>query len=483
MPLSTTASKEAQAFAKYLATRRVLIVDPNPASRSGIFRTFQELGAKTSQITLVNSFHQAESSIQSEKPHVVVAEYQLGNRCGLDLLQTQRQQRPEETRSSLFIIVTQNSSQTAVARAAEEDIDAYILQPVSTEVFMRTVLQGAIAKLKPSSYMVTIDEGKKFLSEGNFDVAEKKFEEAMTMEKAPTLACYYLGQSKWMRKILDKAQGDYEKGLTYNRIHYKCLVGLYELLMSQQKSKDAYEVIRKISQYFPANPKLLSEVLRLAIVTGNYDDIEKYYQVFVEIDERDETLIKYVCAALVVCGKYYLSSKVGHSRALQLFNKAAATGQGLTKILREIILALLDYKLAAEAQPFLERFPPEEFDSNDFLLLRFLVHSVNGSASILIEQGRALLAKGLVDERLYTTLLEKLVEAKAPEGAREDIYGRAIAAFPDRKVKFDMIMAKAQPAKPAAAGSESKPAVGATGSDAKPAAAAAAAPTPEAKKA
>src|SRR5688572_15134958 len=132
--MSRAQSPDQQIFAKFLSSRKILIADPSAAARSGIFRVFQDLGAKTNQITLVNSFKQALDQMEVVKPHIVIAEYELGRRCGLDLLQSQRQQQPEQTKDTLFVVVTSNTSQSAVARAAEEDIDAYVLKPFTVEV-------------------------------------------------------------------------------------------------------------------------------------------------------------------------------------------------------------------------------------------------------------------------------------------------------------------------------------------------------------
>src|SRR5690349_6009690 len=122
-------NSEAAAFAKYLEGRKILIADTSASARSGLYRVLTDLGAKPHQITLVNSFKQAGEQIAQIKPHLVIAEYDLGRRCGLDLLQNQRSQKPEETKQMIIVVVTSNTSQSAVARAAEEDIDAYLIKP------------------------------------------------------------------------------------------------------------------------------------------------------------------------------------------------------------------------------------------------------------------------------------------------------------------------------------------------------------------
>ena len=435
--------KEAGTFAKYLENRKVLIADPSTSSRSGLFAVFRDLGARPNLTLLVNTFSQAQATIISDKPHIVVAEYDLGKRCGLELLQSQREQRPEETKQCLFVVVTSNTSQTAVARSAEEDIDAYIIKPFTPEVVRKTLMRAALEKIRPRDYMLAIDEGKLAMSEARLDDAEAHFMRAMPLDPSPSLACYYLGQAKALREIMGEAQGSYQKGLGYNRIHYKCMVGLYDLLMKQREHTQAYEVVRRLSQYFPANPKRLAEVLRLAIVTGKFDDIERYYTIFTNIDDRDETLIRYVCAALVVCGKYYLSTKVGNNRAIELFRKASVTAQGRTRVLKEIVLALLDYHLIKEADGFLSKFPPESFNSDEFLLLRFLVYNHSGKPSIIIDQGRALLSRGVVDDRLYTIMIQRSAEADLGAAAEELVHSGS-EKFPEKKTYFEEVLSKAR---------------------------------------
>ncbi len=430
---------EQQLFMKYLATRKILIADPSASARSGVFKIFQECGAKTSQITLVNSFTQALEQMEKLKPHIVIAEYELGKRCGLDLLQSQRQQQPAETKDTLFIVVTGNTSQSAVARAAEEDIDGYILKPFTVEVVRQTIMKAAINKIRPSEYAIAIEKGKKELAEGNFDDAESTFQDATKLDTQPALAFYYHGQTKFIRQVAEEAKGSYSKGLEYNKIHYKCLVGLYELLVSQKNHAEAYEVVKRVSQYFPANPKRLAEVLRLAIVNGKYEDVEKYYAIFCNIDDRDETLIKYICAALVVCGRYYLSSKF-KTRALELFTKAAATGTGRVKILKEIVQALLDFEMIKEAGQFLTKFPPESQTTDEYLLMSFQVLNSTGNRSIIIDKGRELISKGVADEHLYEIMIQRSIEARLT-GAAESLFNDAVKKFPHRKKEFEQIVA------------------------------------------
>ena len=119
-------------FAAYVAPRKILIADTNSASRAGIARSLNNLGAKTTNLLMVTSLAEAEEVIKKDNPQIVICDYDLGTSCGLTLLQSQREKN-KDTKNSLFVLVTGNTSQSAVAQAAEEDVDAFVLKPYTLE--------------------------------------------------------------------------------------------------------------------------------------------------------------------------------------------------------------------------------------------------------------------------------------------------------------------------------------------------------------
>ena len=423
----------AKAFAEYLSNKTVLIADTHGSSRAGLAKIMISLGAKTQSVKLAQNFQAAVEMMEQFNPHVVVCDYDLDNRCGLDLLQEQRKSHTE-SKNCLFVLVTGNTSQSAVAQAAEEDVDTFILKPYTMDQLRISLLKAAIAKLNPSNYFKTIEEGKKLLFDGKPNEALEVFKKAITLDTKPSLACFYHGQAEMILKALDAAQGSYSRGLEYNKIHYKCMVGLFELLMERKFFKDAYELVKRISRYFPANPQRLSSVLRLAVMTQSYDDIERYYQVFIDLDERNEELIKYICAALVICGKFYLQRSLS-SRATELFQKAAVTASGNTRILREIVMALIQYELSKEAEEFLKRFPSQTHTGQDFISSEFVVNDSILAPSVVIEQGRKIIKDGLHDSLIYKLLIKRSNQVGLRDYS-ETLMQDAIKRWPDQKNEF-----------------------------------------------
>ncbi len=404
-------------FTDYLGDRKILVADTSSVARSAICKVLGSMGARGSSILTASTYEDAEELIKSQHPLVVICDYDLGRKCGLELIQRQRASVPDVKRG-LFILVTANTSQTAVAQAAEEDIDSYVLKPFTPAGFRSAFLMAVLTKVNPSDYMMTIERGKTLMGKGKIDEAISEFASAVKMDPSPSLAFSYLGQAHMVQAALNDAQGDYIKGLEYNKFHYKCLVGLYEVLMATQRHMQAYEVIRRIAQFFPANPSRLGAVIRLAILTTNYEDVQKYYAIFTMLDERTEELIKTVCAGMIIAGKH-LAKRGDKEKALEHFTKAAMSSAGRTRILRETVIGLTECGMIHEAEQFLGRFPAETRTGADYLVADLVVAERVEPASKVLERGRAVLARNAYDPMVYKILIRRALELEKDDVAEE----------------------------------------------------------------
>lgn len=433
MAVGQDAEKQRKIFSKYLSDKRIVIADPNKTSRTALAHILNQMGAKAVNMVLAGTYQVAEEELKRAKPNIVISEYDLGKRCGLELLQSLRQDNPE-FKKCLFVLVTGNGSQSAVARSAEEDVDTFILKPFNQDSLRANIMKTALAKINPSEYMKTIEVGKGQMSEGKFDESIETFKSALKMDKTPSLAYFYIGQAQVLKKMLQEAEGEFSTGLNINKIHYKCMVGLYDVLASQKQHVKAYETIKRISQYFPANPQRLAAVLRLAIVTKSYEDVERYYRMFTNMENRNEELIRYICAALVVCGKYYLLSS-NSTRALEVLKNAAISAGGRTKILREIITTLIEFDLVKQAEEFLKRYPADTHKQPDYLSMEMLLVDKTRPASAVLDHGRQLVSQGINDPLIYQVLIRRSAEVGFNDAA-EDMVAKASNLYPDKKAMF-----------------------------------------------
>jgi CheY-like chemotaxis protein len=422
--------QKALKFADFLNKSEVLIVDKSSASRRRLAKTLSELGGKMINIQMCSNYEEAQKLMVERKPMLVLSDYAIIGGSGFDLFEYYRKEVEGADKATL-VLVTSNSSQSAVAKAAEEDVDAFIIKPYTVETLSMGIINAYITKNHPTKYIQLIEEGKILLFSGDVDEAIKIFTKAIKLSKSPSLALFYIGQSRNVQKELTSAEGKFKEGLTYNHIHYKCQIGLFDMYYSQDKHEDAYDIVKNIAKFFPANPDRLQTIVRLAIVTENYSDMEYYYEIFTALDMRSNDTIKYICAGLYVAGKYLFN--IGDSnKGIDYFKKITISAEGKTKFLRAMIEVLVDKGFAQEAQDIMGRFEDDTKTGNDFYISKFLVLSTSAETADFLSEGISLFNKKIINFTAYKIFLKGLKE-KGYTDKYEEYLKEALIAFPERE--------------------------------------------------
>jgi len=411
------ADQKIEKFKTFLENNQILIVDKSSASRRRLTKTLIDLGGKRNQVHSVAHYSEAIDVVKTKKPGLVLSDYELNGGSGFDLFKEFRITHPEDKKSTL-ILITSNISQSAVAKAAEEDVDSFIIKPYTVKSLEKSLISAVINKLFPSEYVKTIEAGKVLMFDGKYEESMAKFAEAIGLNKKPALAHFYHGQAKYFVESTDEAQGDYKKGLTFNSIHFKCQVGLYELFMKEKKHYEAYDVIKNIAKYFPANPDRLQEVVRLAMLTKNYDDMEAFYDIFINLDERPIEAINYICAGLYITGKYnFLEGNVEKGR--DIFEKVGISCAGMTKFLKAMIVLLVEYDIHDDAKRLVGRFPTGENNNADYAIATYLASSADMEVTERVSRGLELFNNNYKDPNAVRIMIKALREIGSDKKAQE----------------------------------------------------------------
>jgi CheY-like chemotaxis protein len=408
--------QSAAIFSEYLSTRKVLIADPNGPSRVGIARMMVNLGAKTKHLLLADDHASAVSELTHARPELMISEYSMPDGNGIDLAQQFR--RHAVTDASTFVLLTANATQSVVAQAAEGDVDMFLLKPYTLRDFTAHIVRVVLGRLHPSDYLRTIAEGKRLLAEGKATEAVDRFKRATALNASPALAWFHHAQAELYQQLVEGAGRSYRHGLQHNAIHYRCLSGLFDLLLQQGRLNDAYAVVKKLAHVFPANPQRIFQVFSLAVETGNIGDIEEYYRSFQGLEHRNDELVKYVCAALVVCARHF--HKQGDApRSKEMLHNAAVSAAGRITILREIVRTSLELGQVDGAKATLARFPPATQSGVHFLVCQFLVRNATETdAGLSLHALQRLDAQGVADpvlDQWRLRLLRRLGKAEEAE--------------------------------------------------------------------
>ncbi len=377
--------KKKSLFKEFLKNNQILIVDKSSASRRRLTKTLVDMGASRANIGSVAHYDEALEIIKDQNPQLILSDYMVTGGSGFDLFAQNKLLYPTD-RKCTSILITSNISQSAVAKAAEEDVDSFIIKPYTVQSLEKSLINAVISKLHPSAYVLMVEKGKELLFAGEYQEAAKVFDDAIILNKKPSLAHFYHGQCQYFLNLEDEAEDDYEKGLQINNIHFKCQVGLYELYKKEGKLKEAYDVVRNIAKYFPANPERLKEVVRLAIKTEHYDDMEDYYNIFVDLDERTEDVVTHICAGMYVYGKYK-NSQGDDEKMKEIFERVGISCAGLTKFLNAMIETLVENNIFHEAKKLLGRFAVNDSNRQQFEICQFLADSASMSNKDRIAKG------------------------------------------------------------------------------------------------
>jgi CheY-like chemotaxis protein len=398
--------KKRELFKEFLKSNQILVVDKSSASRRRLTKTLVDMGGKRNQVHSVAHFEEAIAVIEKHKPQLVLSDYELKGGSGFDLFRKYREIHKDDKTATL-ILITSNISQSAVAKAAEEDVDSFIIKPYTVKSLEKSLVKAVMAKLYPSDYIKKVEEGKELLFANEYEKAAEVFASAKKLHKKPSLALFYEGQAKYFQQMKEEATDDYKQGLTFNNIHYKCQVGLYELFMSEKKYEEAYDVVKNIAKYFPSNPDRLQEVVRLAMITENYEDMETYYEIFVELDQRTDSVVNFVCSGLYILGKYALLNNK-HDYGKQIFEKVGVSCAGRTKFIRAMITELTRFDFYDDAERLISRFPAGSSDSEDSVVGTYLAESGGMSNADKIQRGLEVYNKGIKDYYCFRTMIEAM---------------------------------------------------------------------------
>lgn len=405
-----------EVFKEFLEKNDILIVDKNASSRTRLVKILHDLGAKHHQIHAVSGFAEAAEYIATRNIGLILSEYFIGGGSGFDLFRILKSKSSVFRKDICNILVTSNLTQSAVAKAAEEDVDSFIIKPYTVQSIQENLITTVTDKIRPSQYVKSVDQAKDFLIAGDYQSAITILQDSIKLHTKPSLALFYIGQAEYMKNSIRDAKNSYASGLNYNSIHFKCLIGMYELLMRDGQYHDAYQVVRTVASTFPANPSRLSEIVRLAVRTENFPDMKDYYKIFTDLEDRPMELKNYIGAGLYVSGKHHLKND-NIEEALKLFECVAISCSEFSKFTRAIVTVLVEHGKVKEAESYLTRFTSEDRMNTDYKISEYLVYSLTiKDPKFLVKMGLDLFNDGIRDDQC----LQVLIQAMKNSGYQED---------------------------------------------------------------
>jgi DNA-binding response OmpR family regulator len=426
---------------EFLGDSACLIVEPSQAFSASIQTCLIEQGVPAAQIVTLRKYADAKKFIAERKPKLVVSEYDLGSDLGLSLMEQQGEHH--EDTAKISIIVTKNNSDSAVAEAAEEQIDAFILKPFSVEAFRQKLGDVFRRKTNPSPYMQKVREGKTQLHLENFANAVSEFTAAKSLDAKPTLACYYAGQAYQGMGQRAQALAEFKEGRRYQPLHYKCLIGEFENLMEDRKYDQAYGLVSIIRNNYPITSHRLGQIFIAAVFTYHFDELPTFYQLFLNLEQRPPRLVQLTAAALLTAGRYWIQ-KQDFAKALACYEMGITACSRDLNYIEKIIADFIGAGAYPEAQLALQRCSPSDVGTAMHTKLSFRIDQHVLNPEQVIERGRKLINAGEAEPAVFTTVIRLLAERNRVPMA-ESVINAALQQNPSLREELYALLEKHRP--------------------------------------
>lgn len=239
---------------KMYNTKKCLVIDDFPEIRGSLMRTLRNFGAES--VDTAADGEEAVKLCSQTRYDIVICDYNLGmGKDGQQVLEEVRYLRVL-LMTSLFVMLTGESSREMVLGALECQPDDYITKPY-TEASLRTRLNRAIVRHEALLHI------KKAISEGNYQKAVDSCNDMIHAKSRYSNDCIKMkGQLLFLLRQLAEAKQLYESVLDKKPLVWAKL-GMGKTLLEMGKLDSAEdileEVIREDSRYIEAHD-LLADV-------------------------------------------------------------------------------------------------------------------------------------------------------------------------------------------------------------------------------
>jgi len=327
-------------FDRFMSGAKILIVDHNFTHRIALKQSLLAFGAAAENITMAKNLKEGRKESEKINPSIIFSDFLLEDGVSTHLLK-------ERTSPVIFILISSIATQSAIANAAEAEVDQFIFKPYS-QVQLKDILDECIRnKTEGNETSKYIEDGKGLLAIGEFERAREFFEKVKLNQKTFSLACSYLGEIKKLENEWDESFKIYKQGLASTEIHFRCMFGLFSTLLQNGRKEEAYNALKDILVHFPECPDRLSQALDLAVHTKNFVDIEEMHLVFQLMYEKPQKLIVHMSSALLVNGHYHLRHK-NQLAAMESFVRGMIIGKGNVKFSQYVQEKLAQFGLEAK---------------------------------------------------------------------------------------------------------------------------------------
>lgn len=289
---------------------------------------------------------EAWNLLQKERVDMAIVDWNMPNMTGVELLSHIREDRG--LRDLPIVMVTAEANREIVAEAAESDIDAYILKPLTAKALADKVssvlekannpppmifhlkrardyeedgdVDAAIEEVKkameadPQSSRPSRELGYLYFKKNDMESAEEWLLKAAKMNELDVFACHYLGEIYLQRNDVDRAFKYLEKAMNISPRHVSRGLEFGKILIQKDMTRKALKVFEKTIQLSASPLEMQEEVADICMENKEYDYAAKLLGSVLQVTPNRFDLMKKIGVANSAMGN--------HREALSFFIEA-----------------------------------------------------------------------------------------------------------------------------------------------------------------
>ncbi|MGE4519493.1 MAG: response regulator [Desulfobacteraceae bacterium] len=282
---------------------KVLIVDDMENMCKSI-RNMMKILKYGSSFTLCYNGEHALKAMNQKDFDLAIMDWNMPKMKGIEVLEHIRNNK--KFRDMPVIMITAESNKEIVAEAAESDIDAYILKPLTVKSLENKV-KGVIEKYNnPPEFMILLKEARELAESGEIDKAielskkaimaepkssrpirvlgslfyekndmanaEKCFLRAAKMNRLDVFAYHHLGEIHLKKNDLEKAGKFFERAMKISPRHYQRAFNFAKILLANNNLTKAKPLFNKVFELAEEPITQKEEVAFLYLKYKHYED-------------------------------------------------------------------------------------------------------------------------------------------------------------------------------------------------------------------
>ncbi len=223
-------------------------------------------------ITEADDGDTALARIKQAQHDFIIADWNMPRMPGVELL---REIRDEPMlRDMPFIMITAEVDDGQIVRAAEEDVDGYIIKPFVAETLDRKINAVLDKKASPPPVEVHLKVGYAYMENGMLNEAMREFERARELK--PKSARIPLAMAQIYEGMGDhrKAEELFNVAVSYNPRFVKGYHTLADFQMRMGNEAAAMTALKAATDLSPNNPDRQVEFGKLLIKAGRPEEAE-----------------------------------------------------------------------------------------------------------------------------------------------------------------------------------------------------------------